>query len=256
MVKTLPSKHHFHKYPIYQRVFLFSWKGRCGLVLLFFLGWSSTLFAQNSETLSQKNSSTAIEEGVQLSASEEKFTAAMQQWQAGNFSEAEQQLLILAEAGHLKAQSILAAAYLRGENLFQDYDKALRWCNQCALEGENDCVYMLGSMYYHGMGLEKDWDKALEYFTYLAEQGDQQSQVNAGHILFLRAVPDYEAALRWLEPAAAQDNPDAQALLGYAYRFGFGVSENKKKANEWYRKAAGNGSQAAQKFLEKEGLTW
>lgn len=221
------------------------------LVLLLW-GSLSPLAAQSSGSPSAHSA-----ESTSVSPEQEAYKQALRHWQSAAYEKAERALVLLAEADYLPAQSFLTAAYLKGEALAQDYEQALHWCNRCALEGNEDCIYMLGSMYYYGMGLPKDWAKALEYYEFLAEQGHLQAQVNAGRILMMRAQPDYQAALYWLVPAAEnENNPDAQALLGYAYRFGLGVEENKKKATRWYRQAARNGHSGAQRSLETEGISW
>lgn len=188
--------------------------------------------------------------------SEVTYDEALQLWQRGLYDEAEQALTKLANDGHANAQAFLASAYLEGTQLEKSYEQALHWCNQCALQAHESCIYMLGAMYFHGKGLEKDWTKALDYFELLAEQGHLQAQVNIGHILLMGNNPDFQAALQWIIPAAKEEHAHAQALLGFAYTFGKGVKRNEKKGYRYYRKAANNGSDWAQKILEMDGLSW
>jgi TPR repeat protein len=51
--------------------------------------------------------------------------------------------------------------------------------------------------------------------------------------------------------AAEQGDAEAQFNLGSRYIFGMGVAQDKVKAAEWYRKAAEQGHEAAQKKLDE-----
>jgi TPR repeat protein len=53
-------------------------------------------------------------------------------------------------------------------------------------------------------------------------------------------------ALRLCQPLADQGNVDAQAILGFMYELGNGVTQNFAEAAKWYRKAAEQGQVAAQ----------
>jgi TPR repeat protein len=50
--------------------------------------------------------------------------------------------------------------------------------------------------------------------------------------------------------AAEQGDADAQYNLGNCYILGMGVAQDKAKAAEWYRKAAEQGHEGAQKRLD------
>lgn len=62
------------------------------------------------------------------------------------------------------------------------------------------------------------------------------------------AQRDYTAAYRELRPLADQRNAKAQRLIGGFYLFGLAREKNAVQANEWFRRAAGNGDRSA-KFL-------
>ena len=60
---------------------------------------------------------------------------------------------------------------------------------------------------------------------------------------------DYITAYRLIKPLAEQGNPDAQLMLGFMYDQGQGVPQDFAQMEKWYRRAAKQGSIAAQSTL-------
>ena len=60
---------------------------------------------------------------------------------------------------------------------------------------------------------------------------------------------DYKTAYRLFKPLAEQGNPDAQLMLGFMYDQGQGVPQDYAEMEKWYRRAAKQGSIAAQSTL-------
>ena len=56
---------------------------------------------------------------------------------------------------------------------------------------------------------------------------------------------NYRSAFIRLVPEAEKGNADAQYAVGYMYYYGEGVVEDKKKAEEWIKKAADAGQKDA-----------
>ncbi len=82
---------------------------------------------------------------------------------------------------------------------------------------------------------------ALKVWLQAAEAGDKEAQTTLGEI-FEQGVgvpPDYDAARRWYEQAAAKDFPRALTNLGNLYERGLGVAQDSAKALTYYRRAAG-----------------
>jgi len=65
------------------------------------------------------------------------------------------------------------------------------------------------------------------------------------------SADDIKALMKKANPLFGKGDADAQYNLGKAYYYGEGVSEDKKKACEWYRKAAEQGHAFAKTELEK-----
>jgi TPR repeat protein len=56
--------------------------------------------------------------------------------------------------------------------------------------------------------------------------------------------------MTWCQKGAAQNNSDAQNMLGIIYRDGFGVSRDYEQAAVWFRKAAAQDNEGAQTNLQ------
>jgi TPR repeat protein len=65
-----------------------------------------------------------------------------------------------------------------------------------------------------------------------------QFRLGAGYEQGWFGKADFQEALKWLNRAAAQNNPDAQNNLGQMYEDGEGMQKNYVQAAYWYRKAA------------------
>jgi len=65
---------------------------------------------------------------------------------------------------------------------------------------------------------------------------------------------DYATALRITQPLAEQGNPSAQYDLGVLYEKGRGVAKDEVEAATWYRKAADQGYEQAQRALRRLGV--
>ena len=64
---------------------------------------------------------------------------------------------------------------------------------------------------------------------------------------------DYIKACEWYQKAAEDDYAYAQYSLGYCYEQGQGVKSNRYRAIDWYKKAAAQGNESAEKALKKMG---
>jgi TPR repeat protein len=76
-----------------------------------------------------------------------------------------------------------------------------------------------------------------------AEQGDAATQKRLADYYF--RVDDDANGLIWLRKAAENGDVDAQNLLGFRYKTGGGVPQDREQSRRWYRKAADQGSAPA-----------
>ena len=83
------------------------------------------------------------------------------------------------DAGDLSVANILGNLYFNGDNLPQDYSKAVYWYTV----GSNYLWYgksknRLGECYRDGLGVAKNYTKAVYWFRAAAEDGDTEAQLN------------------------------------------------------------------------------
>ena len=161
-----------------------------------------------------------------------------------NLAQAFSHLQRAAEAGHVRAQTDLAFAYMNGQALApQDLEKAFHWFQKAAIAGSVPAQCMLGDFHQRGMGgARQDDAEAARWYLKSAGQ-DDRCAARSQYALFLayeagRGVPrDLGTAIAWLRRAAEADNPVAQAALGRAYLRGHGVEPNAEHARRWLRLA-------------------
>lgn len=96
------------------------------------------------------------------------------------------------------------------------------------------------------------WNMALEDITMIAESGNARAQsILAGRYFFEdRGVSEnYAQAMYWWRRAAEQESEEAQRNIGTMYYHGFGVPQDYIQAAYWWRKAAEQGSKEAQNMV-------
>jgi TPR repeat protein len=59
--------------------------------------------------------------------------------------------------------------YLRGEGITRNYQKAFKWCQLAANQGNVNAQANLGLMYGHGKGLDQDYHQAAKWYRLAAE---------------------------------------------------------------------------------------
>ena len=95
---------------------------------------------------------------------------------------------------------------------------------------------------------EKEYEKAFLLYKKAAEQGHAPAQNNLGYCYKYGegVAQDKEEAVKWYRKSAEQGNAPAQHNLGVCYYNGEGVAQNKEEAVKWYRKSAEQGNAWAQ----------
>ena len=74
------------------------------------------------------------------------------------------------------AQFNLALMYYDGTGFNKNYEKAVKWFEKAAEQGDNKAQYYLGSIYYEGKGVSKNVTEATKWFRRAAEQGFQPAK--------------------------------------------------------------------------------
>jgi len=169
------------------------------------------------------------------------------------------------EQGNLTAQLSLGYAYAQGEGVTKDLPTAIKWYRAAAKHGNLSAGFNLGMLYRFGM-VPLDYPIIAELYRVAAQQGDAFAQFKLGMAgPFLTALDlnnfvgqvkaAHAEALVWLQKAAAQDQPDAQLLLGEWYAEGNHVEKDPVKGVQYFKKAAARNNAEAQWRLAQACLT-
>ncbi|MDR1490103.1 MAG: sel1 repeat family protein [Desulfovibrio sp.] len=202
--------------------------------------------AAKSQTLSRTKNATTQGNEEQL----QKGAAARD---SGDFSTAKKIFRPLAENGDDNAGFALGLMAARGEGGQQDFREAERWWSASAASGNPLSQFNLGLIYYTGALGNKNYAKAKALWSAAALQKQPDALYGLGVLLVYGAegVPKNLAeGLKNFEQAAAFGHAMAELELGNVYNAGEGVKKDKKKAREYYKKAAAKGLEEAKTALD------
>jgi len=174
-------------------------------------------------------------------------------WQTEKTEESNQKATVLrASVQHYQK----GEAYFQGKNGYtRDFYQAFNWFRIASEQGHREAQYRLACMYAQGLGVEKNFQEAVLWLHKAAEQGHAEAAFDLGGY-YDDEMDNPVEAVKWFRAAAEQGHTDAAYILAGCLETGTGIPKDKKKAMEWYRRAAKKGSKWAQDRLKKEGLTW
>jgi TPR repeat protein len=177
---------------------------------------------------------------------------AAQAYEGKNYAMVKQILKPLLETNHPESAFLMGLMAARAEDGPQDLRAAAAWW-QIAADGENALAqFNLGYLYFKGGIGPPDFVKARELWTRAAAQ----KQIDALYGLALLQSNgiggdrDMAAGVKNLQAAAGKGHPLAEYLLGQAYLEGAGLKADRKKAREYFTKAADKGISEAKSALE------
>lgn len=129
------------------------------------------------------------------------------------------------------------------------YEEAIRCYAYCVKEGSVSAAYQLGMLYQNDCGENASLNKAIYYLNFAANAGMAEAKYQLGEIYFIEyglLKRNFSLAAKAYLAAAKEGHTAACERIGYCCHHGLGVSENRKEAMEWYRKAADHGYGKAQ----------
>ncbi|UZO01302.1 uncharacterized protein OCT59_012403 [Rhizophagus irregularis] len=175
----------------------------------------------------------------------------------------------LAETDYSDAQFQLGYYYNEGIGIKRDLKNSFYWHQKAAENGNKTAQYDIGESYELGIGTDKDLIKAFYFYAKSAENGDICAKFQLGYCYIngigteINKVKGFELyneaagtniQINLIENdeeiiAAKGGNVDAQYSLASLYEQGVGTEKNTENAIYWYKKAAENGCQEAEKGL-------
>jgi len=108
-----------------------------------------------------------------------------------------------------------------------------------AKQGDTEAMRRLAMAYIQGDGVNKDLDKAFEWILEAAELGNIEAMAEIADIY--RSIEQFDKAFYWDEKAANQGRAMSMYNLSVHYRDGLGVSANNEKHHYWYEQGKQNG---------------
>lgn len=172
--------------------------------------------------------------------------------------------LSAARQDHIRAQLIVAEAYLEGRDCQLSQTEACRWLERAAELGASEARERLAELVPnepdHEAAVaqvadepEAELNQELSAMLAQAEDGDVEAQYQLGIVYYHgEGLPqDLKAALHWFEQAGLQGDAEAQFNLGLMFGRGEGTTKDINKSVEWFKLAAEQGHEGASEILKK-----
>jgi len=121
-----------------------------------------------------------------------------------------------ARNGSSTAQEIVGAAYLLGEGLEQDANKAIFYLKKSMKQGSGRSAWLLFAIYHYGMGVDKDEVKAKDYLDFAVQKKETIALLYKGAAL-LKVDKNSQEALTLLTEASVLKDKNATYLLANYY---------------------------------------
>ena len=151
---------------------------------------------------------------------------------------------LIALSAPLSAQSVSAGADAWAKG---DYDAAVDNWRPLAEKGDPDAQFNLGQAYRWGRGVPASLAAAQTWYERAAAQNQIDAQVILGLMLFQNG--DHPGGLRWLKAAAEKGEPRAMLVYGTALYNGDTVPQDAVLGYAYVSRAAAQGLQAAKDTL-------
>lgn len=156
----------------------------------------------------------------------------------------------------LGAQLELGLAFLKGNGVQKNNERAIKWLQLASESGSGSASYQLGRLYEADNSGVFDLNKAIEYYRTAVQQQqfDACARLASAYQSGRGVEQSSKAALPWLHIGAESGHIDCQLGLGDAYRTGRGSPVDLEQSFDWYKKAAEQGCEPAQFRLGKAYL--
>jgi len=99
--------------------------------------------------------------------------------------------------------------------------------------------FAIGFCHYYGIGTLEDNNKAFKYFEISAKEGNEYGQWYLGECFYYGyghgTEPDHKKAFYWFFKSAKQGFYIAQSNISFMYRYGKGCDRNEFEGNIWHK---------------------
>lgn len=152
--------------------------------------------------------------------------------------------LMLSMAVHADQFDDALEVYSKG-----NYQQAYQLFLPIAQKGNADSQYWVGLMYESGQGVRQDYKQAIYWYRISARNGNKDAQSLLAHFYYYgrHILQDYKQAFYWNKRAAEQGKISAQISLAEMYEEGKGAPKDNLRAHMWFNLAAANGYSDASK---------
>ena len=182
------------------------------------------------------------------------FNQAVEDYNSGGYIKALNTFYTLAKKDDAKAQYNVGLIYANGKGVQKDLDKAKKWYEKAAKQGNGPAQYNLAQL-YHSAG-ETDahgYEKARYWYEKAVEAGIMQAYNNLA-ALYMEGKgvkQDQEKAFELFQKAASMGDSAAQVNVAVLYAWGEGITHNKMKAYDNFKKALISGKSEASEYLDR-----
>ncbi len=150
------------------------------------------------------------------------------------------------------AMFALGTLYLEGYYGDDNIESGVSLLQQAADLSHTDSLLWLGHLHREGLHVNQSIDSARRYFSQAAETGSPRAQRHYTRFLLANAnvIAFDDRVLDWLNVLIAEDDAEAMLLKGALQARGLGISQNFRRAQRWYRRAAESGEHNAELINE------
>jgi tetratricopeptide (TPR) repeat protein len=160
-------------------------------------------------------------------------------------------LIKQAENGDAKAAIKLGHLYRNGDEIEQDYAKALRWYRLAADQGDAEGLDNVGYMHLRGWGTEKNEVISAAFFKASGDKGHAQGLFNLGNAYFSGqgVTQNYDEAVAAWQKASDLGHTRSTWRLAVLYAAGEHVKQDRMKAMQLCSVLADKGDDDAMLLL-------
>lgn len=155
-------------------------------------------------------------------------------------------------SGNKEAKFIWGMLFALGLENSITNQQAIQFLTESANGNYIPAIVELGYLYYTGKIVEKNIEKGILYWFTAAQLGNIEAEIRIAMSSLLEKKSNelLSTAVQTLNKGLIKGSVLAQSALGFCYRYGISVTQNKGEAVKLYREAAQRGNQFAYRELQ------